>query len=96
MYGLWRACRARCGQHATEQFQRSSSSSSSLSSSEAVSVLTTMMSMVLDFHRHRRCHAVDGTETVYDTVIIGLGNRAAGAARLYARNKRRRQVYCSV
>jgi len=49
--------------------------------------------MMLDFCRRCGRHAVDGTKTVYDSEIIGLGNRRDGAARLYARNKCRRRLY---
>jgi len=42
------------------------------------------------------CHAIDGTETIYETETIGLANRADSAGRLYEMNKCRRQLYYSI
>jgi len=44
--------------------------SAAAAATAAGTVLTAAMSAMLDFQRHCRCHAVDGTETVYDTKII--------------------------
>ena len=96
MYGVCRSSRAGCGRR-DEQFEQCAAAAAAASASATGTVLTsTTTSMMLDFRRRCGCHAVDRTKTVYDSEIIGLGNRSDGATRLYARNKCRRRLYYSI